>query len=240
MAKKKNMSKRDCKLILALDLPDRESALKILDGLRGKLEWVKIGLQMYLKYGADFVREVSGMGFKIFLDLKLFDIPNTVASAVESVSALPVSMLTIHASGGREMMRRAVESAAERNPELLILGVTVLTSFDADSLAETGVELEPEWQVEKLAKLAVDSGLKGLVCSPLEIEGLRSILPEDTVLVTPGIRPSGSSADEQKRIMTPADAARAGSDFIVVGRPILKAENPAFAVSKILEEIANA
>lgn len=240
MAKKKNMSKRDCKLILALDLPDRESALKILDGLRGKLEWVKIGLQMYLKYGADFVREVSGMGFKIFLDLKLFDIPNTVASAVESVSALPVSMLTIHASGGREMMRRAVESAAERNPELLILGVTVLTSFDADSLAETGVELEPEWQVEKLAKLAVDSGLKGLVCSPLEIDGLRSILPEDTVLVTPGIRPSGSSADEQKRIMTPADAARAGSDFIVVGRPILKAENPAFAVSKILEEIANA
>lgn len=138
------------------------------------------------------------------------------------------------------MMRRAVESAAERNPELLILGVTVLTSFDADSLAETGVELEPEWQVEKLAKLAVDSGLKGLVCSPLEIESLRSILPEDTVLVTPGIRPSGSSADEQKRIMTPADAARAGSDFIVVGRPILKAENPAFAVSKILEEIANA
>ena len=240
MAKKRNMSKRDCKLILALDLPDRESALKILDGLRGKLEWVKIGLQMYLKYGADFVREVSGMGFKIFLDLKLFDIPNTVASAVESVSALPVSMLTIHASGGREMMRRAVESAAERNPELLILGVTVLTSFDADSLAETGVELEPEWQVEKLAKLAVDSGLKGLVCSPLEIEGLRSILPEDTVLVTPGIRPSGSSADEQKRIMTPADAARAGSDFIVVCRPILKAENPAFAVSKILEEIANA
>ena len=239
MAKKRNMSKRDCKLILALDLPDRESALKILDGLRGKLEWVKIGLQMYLKYGADFVREVSGMGFKIFLDLKLFDIPNTVASAVESVSALPVSMLTIHASGGREMMRRAVESAAERNPELLILGVTVITSFDADSLAETGVELEPEWQVEKLAKLAVDSGLKGLVCSPLEIEGLRSILPEDTVLVTPGIRPSGSSADEQKRIMTPADAARAGSDFIVVGRPILKAENPAFAVSKILEEIAN-
>ena len=240
MAKKKNMSKRDCKLILALDLPDRESALKILDGLRGKLEWVKIGLQMYLKYGADFVREVSGMGFKIFLDLKLFDIPNTVASAVESVSALPVSMLTIHASGGREMLRRAVESAAERNPELLILGVTVITSFDADSLAETGVELDPEWQVEKLAKLAVDSGLKGLVCSPLEIESLRSILPEDTVLVTPGIRPSGSSADEQKRIMTPADAARAGSDFIVVGRPILKAENPAFAVSKILEEIANA
>lgn len=240
MAKKRNMSKRDCKLILALDLPDRESALKILDGLRGKLEWVKIGLQMYLKYGANFVREVSGMGFKVFLDLKLFDIPNTVASAVESVSALPVSMLTIHASGGREMMRRAVESAAERNPELLILGVTVITSFDADSLAETGVELEPEWQVEKLAKLAVDSGLKGLVCSPLEIESLRSILPEDTVLVTPGIRPSGSSADEQKRIMTPADAARAGSDFIVVGRPILKAENPAFAVSKILEEIANA
>ena len=236
MAKKKNMSKRDCKLILALDLPDRESALKILDGLRGKLEWVKIGLQMYLKYGADFVREVSGMGFKIFLDLKLFDIPNTVASAVESVSVLPVSMLTIHASGGREMMRRAVESAAERNPELLILGVTVVTSFDADSLAETGVELEPEWQVEKLAKLAVDSGLKGLVCSPLEIEGLRSILPEDTVLVTPGIRPSGSSADEQKRIMTPSLAAKAGASYIVVGRPILKAPDPAKAARALKKE----
>ena len=161
------MSKRDCKLILALDLPEREQALEILRGLRGRLEWVKIGLQMYLKYGAELVRETAAMGFKIFLDLKLFDIPNTVASAVESVAALPVSMLTVHASGGREMMEAAVKAAERTNPDLAILGVTVLTSFDADSLAETGVELEPEWQVELLAKLAVSSGVGGLVCSPL-------------------------------------------------------------------------
>ena len=227
------MSKRDCKLILALDLPEKEPAVEILRGLRGKLEWVKIGLQMYLKYGAELVREVSAMGFKIFLDLKLFDIPNTVASAVESVAALPISMLTIHASGGRA----AVKAAERTNPDLAILGVTVLTSFDADSLAETGVELEPEWQVELLAKLAVSGGVRGLVCSPLEIGRLRGIVPEGVALVTPGIRPAGASSDEQKRIMTPSEAAEAGSDFIVVGRPILKAEDPAAAVEKILGEI---
>lgn len=231
------MSKRDCKLILALDLPEREQALEILRGLRGRLEWVKIGLQMYLKYGAELVRETAAMGFKIFLDLKLFDIPNTVASAVESVAALPVSMLTVHASGGREMMEAAVKAAERTNPDLAILGVTVLTSFDADSLAETGVELEPEWQVELLAKLAVSSGVRGLVCSPLEIGRLRGIVPEGVALVTPGIRPAGASSDEQKRIMTPSEAAEAGSNFIVVGRPILKAEDPAAAVEKILGEI---
>lgn len=231
------MSKHDCKLILALDLPEREPALEILRGLRGKLGWVKIGLQMYLKYGAGIVREAAAMGFKVFLDLKLFDIPNTVASAVESVAQLPVSMLTVHAGGGREMMEAAVGAAERANPGLMILGVTVLTSFDADSLAETGVELEPEWQVELLAKLAVSSGVRGLVCSPLEIARLRGVLPEDIALVTPGIRPAGASSDEQKRIMTPAEAARAGSNFIVVGRPILKAGNPASAAEKIIGEI---
>lgn len=231
------MSKHDCKLILALDLPEREPALEILRGLRGKLGWVKIGLQMYLKYGAGLVREAAAMGFKVFLDLKLFDIPNTVASAVESVAQLPVSMLTVHAGGGREMMEAAVGAAERANPGLMILGVTVLTSFDADSLAETGVELEPEWQVELLAKLAVSSGVRGLVCSPLEIARLRGVLPEDIALVTPGIRPAGASSDEQKRIMTPAEAARAGSNFIVVGRPILKAGNPASAAEKIIGEI---
>lgn len=231
------MSKHDCKLILALDLPEREPALEILRGLRGKLGWVKIGLQMYLKYGAGLVREAAAMGFKVFLDLKLFDIPNTVASAVESVAQLPVSMLTVHAGGGREMMEAAVGAAERANPGLMILGVTVLTSFDADSLAETGVELEPEWQVELLAKLAVSSGVRGLVCSPLEIARLRGVLPEDIALVTPGIRPAGASSDEQKRIMTPAEAARAGSNFIVVGRPILKAGNPAAAAEKIIGEI---
>lgn len=234
------MSKHDCKLMLALDLPDRDSALAMLEKLRGSLEWVKIGLQMYLKYGSDFVREVGGMGFKIFLDLKLHDIPNTVASAVESLQGLPISMLTIHTCGGREMMCRALEAAAKTNPDLRLLGVTVLTSFDAAGLAETGVAREPAEQVKLLAKLAADCGMKGLVCSPLEIEQLRKTVPADVVLVTPGIRPRGSSTDEQKRVMTPSDAAKVGSNFIVVGRPILKAADPAQAARQIMEELKNA
>ncbi len=231
------MSKHDCKLMLALDLPDRESALEILAKLRGNLEWVKIGLQMYLAYGSDFVREVADMGFKIFLDLKLYDIPNTVASAIKSLKGLPISMLTIHTSGGREMMERALEAAKETNPDLLLLGVTVLTSFDENALGETGVAFPPAKQVEKLALLAADCGMKGLVCSPLEIEALRKIIPSDVNLVTPGIRPAGSDTNEQKRVMTPALAAEVGSNFIVVGRPILKAEDPAKAAQAIIDEL---
>ena len=231
------MSKHDCKLMLALDLPNRESALEMLEKLRGNLEWVKIGLQMYLAYGSDFVREVADMGFKIFLDLKLYDIPNTVASAVKSLKGLPISMLTIHTSGGREMMKYALDAAKETNPDLLILGVTVLTSFNDEGLAETGVAKPSAEQVENLACLAVDCGMKGLVCSPLEIEALRKILPADVKLVTPGIRPAGSDANEQKRIMTPALAAEVGSSYIVVGRPILKAEDPAAAARAIIDEL---
>lgn len=223
--------------MLALDLPDRNAALEMLSKLRGSLEWVKIGLQMYLKYGSPFVREVANMGFKIFLDLKLHDIPNTVASAIKSLEGLPVSMLTIHTGGGREMMARAVEAARQTNPDMRLLGVTVLTSFDAESLAETGAALPPDKQVLLLAKLAAESGMKGLVCSPLELEALRKTIPSDVVLVTPGIRPAGSSADEQKRVMTPETAAKAGSNFIVVGRPILKAENPAQAAKDIIAQL---
>ncbi len=223
--------------MLALDIPDKNAALDMLGKLRGNLEWVKIGLQMYLAYGRDFVNEVASMGFKVFLDLKLYDIPNTVASAVKSLKGLPVSMLTIHTSGGREMMSAAVAAAKETNPDMLLLGVTVLTSFDADGLAETGVAKAPAEQVELLAKLAVDSGMRGLVCSPLEIERLRKIIPQEVKLITPGIRPAGSSTDEQKRVMTPSLAAEAGSDFIVVGRPILKAENPAAAARAIIDEL---
>ncbi len=231
------MSKKDCKLILALDLPDRASALDMLSRLRGGLQWVKIGLQMYLKYGAPFVEEVARMGFKIFLDLKLFDIPNTVASAVKSVSDLPISMLTIHTSAGEEAMRAALDAAGSANKDLMLLGVTVLTSFDESGLAKTGVALPPPMQVQLLAKLACESGMKGLVCSPLEIQMLRKIIPPETVLVTPGIRPAGSSKDEQKRVMTPSMAADAGADFIVVGRPILKAQDPAKAAGAIIAEL---
>lgn len=233
------MSKQ-CKLILALDLPDKESALAMLQKLQGSLEWVKIGLQMYLKYGADFVRQVGDMGFKVFLDLKLYDIPNTVASAVKSLKGLPVEMLTIHTSGGEEMMRVAHLAAQETNANMQILGVTVLTSFDEDGMRATGFDRTPSEQVLKLATLAKKSGLTGLVCSPLEIELLRKNLGLDIDLITPGIRPAGSDANEQKRIMTPSLAAQVGSSYIVVGRPILKAEDPAVATKAIIKELEDA
>ena len=230
-----------CDLILALDVPTREDAAPILRQLRGQLRWVKIGLQMFTAYGPNYVREVAGMGFNIFLDLKLHDIPNTVAKAVESLGPLPIQMLTIHTSGGGEMMRAAVAAQQKTNPKLLILGVTVLTSTDAAGLNETGVSASPEQQVARLGQLAAQAGVKGLVCSPLEVAMLRGKLPADMQLVTPGIRPASEAGkDDQKRIMTPADAARAGSTYIVVGRPILQAADPAAAARAILTELSGA
>jgi orotidine-5'-phosphate decarboxylase len=230
-----------CELILALDVPTREEAAPILRQLRGQLRWVKIGLQMFTAYGPNYVREVAGMGFEVFLDLKLHDIPNTVAKAVESLGPLPIRMLTIHCSGGGEMMRAAVAAQQKSNPNLLLLGVTVLTSMDAAALAETGVSSAPADQVARLGRLAIDSGLRGLVCSPLEVALLRKSLPAETQLVTPGIRPATEAGgDDQKRTMTPADAARTGSTHIVIGRPILKAVDPAAAAQSILAELADA
>lgn len=227
-----------CDLILALDVPTREDAAPILRQLRGHLRWVKLGLQMFTAYGPNYVREVAGMGFDIFLDLKLHDIPNTVGKAVESLGALPIKMLTLHTSGGSEMMRFAAAAQQKTNPNLLLLGVTVLTSTDAAGLNEVGVTASPADQVARLGKLAVDSGLRGLVCSPLEVELLRRTLPASTQLITPGIRPAGEAGgDDQKRVMSPAEAARAGSSYIVVGRPILKAADPAAAARAILAEL---
>ena len=227
-----------CDLILALDVPTREEAAPILRQLRGELRWVKLGLQMFTAYGPDYVREVAGLGFDIFLDLKLHDIPNTVAKAVESLGPLPIKMLTLHTSGGGEMMRAAAAAQQKTNPHLLLLGVTVLTSTDAAGLNEIGVTASPADQVARLGKLATASGLRGLVCSPLEVGLLRRTLPASTQLITPGIRPaSEAGSDDQKRVMTPADAARAGSSYIVVGRPILKAADPAAAARAILAEL---
>ena len=230
-----------CDLILALDVPTREEAAPILRQLRGQLRWVKIGLQMFTAYGPGYVREIAGLGFDVFLDLKLHDIPNTVAKAVESLGSLPIKMLTVHASGGSEMMRAAAAARQKTNPNLLLLGVTVLTSTDAAGLNEIGVAASPADQVARLGKLAIDSGLRVLVCSPLEVEMLRGTLPAWTQLVTPGIRPaSAAGSDDQKRVMTPADAARAGSSYIVVGRPILQAADPAAAAHAILAELSGA
>ena len=230
-----------CDLILALDVPTREDAAPLLRQLRGSLRWVKIGLQMFTAYGPDYVRAVADEGYSVFLDLKLHDIPNTVAKAVESLAPLPIGMLTLHTAGGREMMAAALTAQQQKNPTLLLLGVTVLTSMDAPGLAEIGIAAAPEAQVARLGRLAADIGLRGLVCSPLEVQLLRAQLPADVQLVTPGIRPAGESGgDDQKRVMTPAEAARAGSSYIVVGRPILKAKDPADAARAILAELSAA
>ena len=227
-----------CDLILVLDAPSPRDIAPVLRLLGGKVRWAKIGLEMFTACGPDCVREVAGMGFDIFLDLKLHDIPNTVARAVESAARLPVKMLTLHTAGGREMMRQAVKAQEQAAPQLLLLGVTVLTSLGENDLRETGVGAGPEAQVVRLARLAVGCGLGGLVCSPLEIAPLRAQLPPAIKLVTPGIRPAGAGGgDDQTRVMTPAEAARAGANFIVVGRPIFKAADPAAAAQAILAEL---
>ena len=229
-----------CALILVLDAQSPRDVIPALRPLQGTVQWVKVGLEMFTACGPDCVQEIAGLGFKVFLDLKLHDIPNTVAKAVESVSRLPIGMLTLHTSGGREMMQWAVKAQQQHAPHLLLLGVTVLTSTSAQGLAETGVPDSPEKQVVRLGQLAVEAGLRGLVCSPLEIAPLRAVLPPGVALVTPGIRPRDAKADDQTRVMTPGEAARAGANFLVVGRPIFKAPDPVAAARAILAEITQA
>lgn len=226
-----------CDLILVLDAPSPRDISPTLKQLRGTVRWAKVGLEMFTACGPDCVREVADLGYNVFLDLKLHDIPNTVAKAVESVSKLPIGMLTLHTCGGREMMQWAVKAQQQHAPNLLLLGVTVLTSMSAAGLAETGVPDAPEGQVVRLGKLAAESGIRGLVCSPLEIAPLRRALPPSVALVTPGIRPRDAKADDQSRIMTPGEAANAGANFIVVGRPIFKAPDPVAAAKAILSEL---
>ncbi len=225
-------------LILALDVETQADGLAMLKRVGPDLKWVKLGLQLFTRHGPDIVKAVADMGYKVFLDLKLHDIPNTVASAVKSLKGVPCDLLTLHTCGGGEMMRWAVEAAAQTNPNLKLLGVTVLTSMDEAALRETGVEATPAVQVARLAKLGLGCGLQGLVCSPLELPALRETFGPKPLLVTPGVRPLGSAADEQKRVMTPAQAARLGASHIVVGRPILKAPDPAAAVRAIRAELS--
>lgn len=229
---------KPCQLILALDLESKEEALAMLDQLEHSLDWVKIGLQLFTAYGPDFVREVADRGYRIFLDLKLHDIPNTVAKAVQSIARLPVELLTLHASGGSEMLQWANRARADHAPDLNLLAVTVLTSMDEAQLHALNIQNSPEAQVLHLAGLSLDVGIQGLVCSSLELPPLRQKYGADPIIVTPGIRPAGSSSDEQKRIMTPQAAAAAGSSYIVVGRPILMAPDPAAAAQAIQAELA--
>lgn len=228
---------KSCELILALDIESPDEARSLLKEIGPDLKWVKIGLQMFTGYGQEWVNEVAGLGFKIFLDLKLHDIPNTVAKAVQSLSHLPIDMLTIHSSGGIEMMSVANRVRLDLKPDLLLLGVTVLTTMNEAQLRRVGVPTTPQSQVHNLAGATVESGIPGLVCSAKELDILTPDYGDSLQFVTPGIRPSGSSADDQKRIVTPGQAAANGSNFIVVGRPIYQADSPRAAVQAINAEL---
>lgn len=225
-------------IILALDLPTRNEALTFLAPLRGKLKWVKVGLQMFTRYGTPWVQEIAEAGFHIFLDLKLHDIPNTVEKAIESLSDSKAELLTIHASGGRAMMEAAVRGTkAWENPPK-ILAVTVLTSLNAQDCREIGWQSAPAKQVEQLAQLAVESGVGGIVCSPLELADLSNQLPNGFLKVVPGIRPAGSPKNEQQRVLTPAEAAHLGASHLVIGRPLLNSRDPLATLLAIQDSLS--
>jgi orotidine-5'-phosphate decarboxylase len=230
-------------IIVALDVPTAEVALKLAREVAPAVGAFKIGSELFTASGPDIVRRIRDTGAAVFLDLKFHDIPNTVSKAVASATRLDVQMLTIHTSGGSEMMRAAEASAqqtamqSDRNAPL-VLGVTVLTSMDANALSEIGAEANPAKQVERLATLAVKSGLRGLVCSPLEVAGLRQILPSHVQLVIPGIRTGTEKADDQKRTLSPRQAMDAGASWLVIGLPIYAAENPRAAAEAILQTLS--
>ncbi len=231
------LSPRD-RLIVALDFPSPKQAFELVVRLEGSVRWFKVGLELYLAAGGAVVTELKRLGFSVFLDLKLYDIPNTVAGAVRSVSRLGADLLTMHASGGPAMLKAAAEAALSTPGAPQLLAVTVLTSMDADELAAIGVNVAPGEQVLRLGKLALEAGIHGLVCSPQEAASLRAVLGPAPLLVTPGIRPAGATIGDQKRIATPAAALQAGASYLVVGRPITAAEDPRAAAQAILEEIS--
>jgi len=227
------------RLAVALDHPDAYQAMKLVDSLGQTCQWFKVGMELYYAAGNDIIRQLRDRGFDVFLDLKLHDIPNTVAGAVRSATKAGASLLTIHASGGSAMMTAAAEAAkAPGSPRLL--AVTVLTSMDAAQLAATGITASPADQVLKLAKLARQSGIDGFVCSAEEVAAVRAATGPQTLLVIPGIRPAGAAIDDQKRIATPSQAIAQGASMLVIGRPITQAKDPAAAAEDILNEIAQA
>ncbi len=230
---------RSC-LIAALDVPDRQAALRVIDQLSGHVGCFKIGLELFTREGPRLVEEIRDRGEKVFLDLKLHDIPNTVRGAVRSVCRIGVDMLTVHASGGPEMLSAASQEARSSNSPPLLLAVTALTSLSQEGICELGVAGSLEQWVEKLAQLAYDSGIRGLVASSKELPMLRCKFLDTMQFVIPGIRPSGTDLQDQSRTATPGEAIRNGASYIVVGRPILQAPDPAKAADAIVEEIAEA
>jgi orotidine-5'-phosphate decarboxylase len=229
------ISPRD-RLIVALDFPTKSKALALVSALSGAVSTYKIGLQLYTAEGPEIIRAVAATGAEIFLDLKLHDIPNTVAKAVAAAGELGVQMLTVHLSGGRAMLSAAVEA---RPPNLFLLGVTVLTSATPETLSESGVNSSIEEQVLRLAELGQKSGIDGLITSPHEVRILRERLGDQMRLITPGVRPSWAAADDQKRFTTPNEALKSGADYLVIGRPITADPDPRAAVDRLLAEIAD-
>lgn len=227
------------RLVVALDYPTQSNALRAVEGLGGLVSWVKVGLELYLAAGVPVVHTLRERGFEVFLDLKLHDIPNTVAGAVRSVAGTGAGLLTIHASGGPAMIAAAANEAAKIRGAPKILAVTVLTSMDFSQLAATGITRPASEQVAILGRMAIESGADGLVCSGEEIAALRRELGEKPLLMVPGIRPAGAEVGDQKRVMTPGAAIQAGASKLVVGRPITQAANPAAAVQAILEEMSS-
>jgi len=228
------------RLIVALDVPNAASAAALVGQLEKTCRWFKVGLELFVAAGPAVIPPLVARGHSVFLDLKLHDIPNTVASAVRSASALGVRMLTLHAAGGPAMLAaaRAALDGVANPPELL--AVTVLTSMDQEQLSAICLERSPADQVELLARMGLEAGIRGFVTSPQEVAALRALAGPEAVLAIPGIRPAGGAADDQKRVATPAQALRQGASFLVVGRPITQAPDPAEAAEAILEEIAEA
>ncbi|WP_263359314.1 orotidine-5'-phosphate decarboxylase [Acidicapsa ligni] len=228
------------RLIVALDAPTADAALAIVDRLEGQCQWFKVGLELYVAVGPSIVQQLVSRGHSIFLDLKLHDIPNTVAAAVRSTASLGASMLTIHAAGGPSMLSAAHEAVVTMAHPPQLLAVTVLTSMNQQQVTAIGLPRSPGEQVTLLAKMGMEAGIRGFVCSPQEVATLRDITGPEGVLVIPGIRPTGANQGDQQRIATPAQAMQQGASYLVVGRPITQAPDPARAAELILEEIAAA
>lgn len=226
-------------VIVALDVPSVDDARALVRRIGDRGDFYKVGLELYTRAGPDFVRELTAAGKRVFLDLKLHDIPNTVASAVRAASDLGVDLLTVHAVGGTSMLEAAVEAAGEHSSALRLLAVTVLTSLDAEELG--GVWGRPSVsvpdEVRRLTDLVVRARVHGVVCSAAEAAGVRATAPPDLVIVTPGIRPAGADVGDQKRVATPAAAVRAGADYLVLGRAVTRAPDPAVALASVLAEI---
>lgn len=225
------------KIFVALDTPDLDQALALGRVLAGHVGAVKVGKEFFTALGPDGVRAVADLGMPVFLDLKFHDIPATVAGAVRAALALGPFMLNVHAMGGAAMLRAAVDAAGDGPDRPMVLAVTVLTSLGDDDLIATGVAGSSLDQVLRLARLAKDQGLDGVVCSAREVVALRKECGPDFKLVVPGIRPAWAAADDQKRVVTPADAVALGADYLVIGRPITGADDPADAAKRIAEEL---